>query len=48
MHEIHAGSMDGEMMSARNSGGHIGINKMVRAVCSRFYWPDKVDKFKTL
>ena len=40
MHEIHAGSMDGEMMSARNSGGHIGINKMVRAVCLCFYWPD--------
>ena len=40
MHEIHAGSMDGEMMSARNSGGHIGINKMVCAVCLHFYWPD--------
>ena len=40
MHEIHAGSMDGEMMSARNSEGHTGINKMVHAVCSHFYWTD--------
>ena len=40
MHELHAGAIDGQMMSARNSSGHIGINKTIRAVCSQFYWPD--------
>ena len=40
IHEIHAGAIDGDTMSATNSSGHIGINKTIRAVCSRFYWPD--------
>ena len=40
IHGIHAGAIDGETMSATNSSGHIGINKIVRAVCSRFHWPD--------
>ena len=40
IHEIHAGAIDGERMSAINSGGHTGINKTVWALCSCFYWPD--------
>ena len=40
IHEIHAGAIDGDTMSATNSSGHIRINKTIRAVCSRFYWPD--------
>ena len=40
MHKIHAGAIDGDTMSATDSSGHIGINKTIRAVCSRFYWPD--------
>ena len=40
IHEIHAGAIDGDTMSATNSSRHIGINKTIRAVCSRFYWPD--------
>ena len=40
IHKIHAGAIDGDTMSATNSSGHIGINKTIRAVCSRFYWPD--------
>ena len=40
IHKIHAGAIDGDTMSATKSNGHIGINKTIRAVCSRFYWPD--------
>ena len=40
IHKIHAGAIDGDTMSATNSSGHIGINKTIRAVYSRFYWPD--------
>ena len=40
IHKINAGAIDGDTMSATKSSGHIGINKTIRAVCSRFYWPD--------
>ena len=40
IHEIHAGAVVGEMMSATNSSGHIGINKTIWAVFSQFYWPN--------
>ena len=40
IHEMHAGTIDGDTMSATNSSGHTGINKTIRAVCFRFYWPD--------
>ena len=40
IHELHAGAIDSETMSAMNSSGHIGINKTIRAVCSQIYWPD--------
>ena len=38
--------IDGETMSAVNSSGHIGINKTIWAVCSRFYWPDISGQFR--
>ena len=36
IHEIHAGAIDGDTMSTTNSSGHIGINKTIRTVYSRF------------
>ena len=34
IHELHAGAIDGDTMSATNLSGHVGINKTIQAVCS--------------
>ena len=47
IHKIHAGAIDGDTISATNSSGHFVINKTVRAVCSRFYWPDISGEVRT-
>ena len=40
MYEIHAGSEVTQELTAKGIGGHIGINKTVERISSRFFWPD--------
>ena len=40
MYEMHAGSEVTQELRAKGIGGHIGINKTVERISSRFFWPD--------
>ena len=40
MYEMHAGAEVMEELTAKGIGGHIGINKTVEHISSRFYWPN--------
>ena len=41
IHEIHAGAIDGDTMSAANSSGaHWDKTRQLELYAPRFYWPD--------
>ena len=40
MYEMHEGCETSDEMTAKGIGGHIGINKTVERIASRYYWPD--------
>ena len=40
MYEMHPGAQVMEELTAKDITGHIGINKTVEQILSRFYWPD--------
>ena len=40
MYEMHAGADIMHELTAKGLSGHIGINKTVEHIASRYYWPD--------
>ena len=40
MYKMHASAEVMEELTAKGIGGHIGINKTVEYISSRFYWPN--------
>ena len=40
MYEMHAGADITDELTAKGLPGHIGINKTVECIASRYYWPD--------
>ena len=40
MYEMHAGADIMDELTAKGLSGHIGINKTVECIASRFFWPD--------
>ena len=40
MYKMHSGALVMEELTAKGIAGHIGINKAVEQITSRFYWPD--------
>ena len=40
MYEMHAGADIMDELTAKGLSGHIGINKTVERIASRYYWPD--------
>ena len=40
MYEMHAGADIMDELTAKRLSGHIGINKTVEHIASRYYWPD--------
>ena len=40
MYEMHTGQQITDDLTAKGLSGHIGINKTVEHIASRYYWPD--------
>ena len=40
MYEMHAGADITDKLTAKGLSWHIGINKTVECIASRYYWPD--------
>ena len=40
MYKMHAGAQVMDELTAKGIAGHIGINKTLEWILSRFYWPE--------